>query len=149
MISIQIESLKQARKDLEELFPAHWNELAHHKESIPLDMNWEVYTHLCKTGGLLIVTARDNSQLIGYYIGIVQAGLHYKSTITCQTDMFYMKPEYRQGWTGYKMLKFARDTLTLRGVTRWIVSHKVGSDLSSVFRRLGLNPIDNYYDMIL
>jgi hypothetical protein len=43
---------------------------------------------------LVIVTLRDNLQLVGYAIGFVYQSLHHKVLCACG-DSFYVEPEYR------------------------------------------------------
>lgn len=110
------ETFDQVRGDIEPLTVAHWNEIAAHTEDYPLDIDWQKYKVLEAMGMLHIVTARtDGGVLVGYCITFVTNHLHYKSTMFGINDILYIAPEYRQGWTGVKLVSFALNKMRERG----------------------------------
>jgi len=148
-IVIGVEPLAPALKELEPTLYDHWEELAENRDCVPLDPDYERYLLLDSAGELLFVTIRKNGALIGYFIGIINKGLHYQSTIDCRMDIFYVRQEERGSSLGIKLFKAVEKELRARGVDRWYVGCKVKHDAGKLFERLGFNPIEVFYSKML
>lgn len=92
-------------KELPPLFQRHWEEIALDQELIPLDPDWDSYFHLDQRRVLRVLTARADSELVGYIFNIVGPHLHYVSTRVAHTEMFWLDPAYRRGWEPVTMFK--------------------------------------------
>lgn len=55
----------------------------------------EEYQRRADLGALLIVTLRDDSQLVGYVTGILYRSMHHKKVTCALGDNIYIEPEYR------------------------------------------------------
>lgn len=144
-----VESYKQAQPDIKNLIADHYEEIALDKDVIKLDPDWEQYECLARQGVLHICTARDDGWLVGYHVSTIRRHLHYKNSLTCFTDLFYLRPEYRAAMTGYYLLKFFRDSVKAKGVQRIYMSTKVSLNLGVLFRRLGFNEIEHCYTLVI
>lgn len=73
----------------------------------PFDPNWSAYFAREREGDLAAWTARtiDSNVLIGYILWVTFRGLHSGSTRFANADLVYLAPEWREGMTGYKLLK--------------------------------------------
>lgn len=131
------------------LFIRQWEELAHNKESIILEPDWERYFWLAQAGMLAVLTVRDDGVLVGYYFAIVQRHLHYASSVTAFTDIYWMMPECRRGWAGYRMLKAMVEFLRSIGVQRMLSMEKLTHPHAAIFRRLGFKPVETVYALML
>ena len=62
-----------------------------------------------RAGSLLIWTARTikSKTLVGYVVWITTRGLHSVETIFASANLVYLAPEWREGLTGYKLIKSA------------------------------------------
>ena len=68
---------------------------------------------------VIIATVRDDGRFVGYTILAIMPHLHYKSAgLMAMIDVYYLKPEYRKGGTGAKMIMFAEKTLWEKGVKK-------------------------------
>lgn len=105
MITAGIEDLTmEAIAEMEALFPAHYEEVSeHHLAGIPLEPQYEVYMQRAAAGGVLYVALRESGKLIGYLVSFVAPGLHYRSCLTVQGDIFFVYPD-RRGMDGGKTL---------------------------------------------
>lgn len=130
------------------LYPAHWAEIALDHAAIPLEPDYERYDALAAAGILHLVTARVQRELIGYHLSMIHGHLHYKSSLTCFTDIFYLKPEHRNGFTGYKMLKFFRDSVRTMGVQKVYMGTKLSHDIGPLLERLGFKAIERIYSQV-
>jgi len=149
MITAQIESFSECLPELMPLLPLHYEELALNKDEVPLDPQYDIYIARENMGELLFVTLRENGILIGYYIGFVAPGLHYKTCLTCTTDIFYVHPEQRGKKGGLDLFKTVENELKRRGVDRWFVGFKCHLDASGFFEILGFDRIEVYYSKMV
>ena len=145
MVTFEVESFRERLPEFEYLLPQHYEELALNKDKVPLAPQWEIYFQFEDAGQLLFVTAREAGEIIGYFIGFVKPGLHYKTCLTCQMDIFYIRKDKRGGRLGIKLFQFVEKELKRRGVQRWFVGSKLHKDASSLFTYLGFDPVETYF----
>jgi GNAT superfamily N-acetyltransferase len=145
MITCQVEPFPPFLEEVKPILPIHWEELALHKEKVPLDPQYNVYLERDAQGGVILVTAREDGKLIGYFVGFIAPGLHYQTCLTCTMDIFYVHPDHRGGGTGYHLFKSAEKELKRRGVQRLFVGSKLHKDASWLFEKLGYEEVERYY----
>lgn len=149
MITYHIESFEERLEELKILLPEHYKELALNQDKVPLDPQYNIYIERERQGGLLFVTLRDAGELVGYFIGFIAPGLHYKTCLTCTMDIFYVRKDKRKGRAGIKLFQFVMKELKRRGVQRWFVGSKMHADASSLFKYMKFEPCETYYTMWL
>lgn len=145
MITTQIETLHDCLEELKPLFPRHWEELALNKDKVPLDPQYEVYLQREDAGQVMLITMREAGQLLGYFVGFVAPGLHYKTCLTLTMDIFYVWPEARGNGGGFQLFKAVEKEAKRRGVQRMFVGSKLHKDASWLFEKLGYEPVETYY----
>ena len=145
MITCQVEPFPPFLEEVKPILPIHWEELALHKEKVPLDPQYNVYLERDAQGGVISITAREDGKLIGYFVGFIAPGLHYQTCLTCTMDIFYVHPDHRGGGTGYHLFKSAEKELKRRGVQRLFVGSKLHKDASWLFEKLGYEEVERYY----
>lgn len=98
------------------LVEAHYREIAWRQDVIPLDPDYDRYAAGDTTGAIRIYTARQDGELIGYAVFIVNPHLHYKTTLWAMNDVLYVA-EGRRGYrAGSKLLRYAEADLRANGV---------------------------------
>jgi len=153
MIKYQVESFTDCIEELKPLLVSHWQELALDQAKVPLDPMWEVYIQKDLEGAILFVTVRDQGRLIGYFVGFVGPGLHYRTCKTLQMDIFWLHPEFREdslSWVegeliSEELFKFLQSEAVKRDVQRIFVGSKLHRDASTLFERLGYVEVERYY----
>lgn len=145
MLTCHVESFIERLPELKPLLPLHWSELALNKDQVPLDPQYEIYFERERRGELLFVVMRDAGELVGYFIGFVTPGLHYKTCLTCMMDIFYVRQDHRNGSAGIRLFRFVEQELRRRGVHRWFMGSKVHADASALFERIGASKVEVYY----
>lgn len=144
------EPFSQIARELPPLFKRHWREVALNQDTIPLDPSWDTYFNLELAGVLRVLTARSQGALVGYHFLLVLPHLHYNSTLSAQTDMFWLDPAYRSGLAGYRLLRIARDQLKAWGVKRHQINEKLHRpSLGPLLARLGYAPAETSYLQVL
>lgn len=105
MITAHIEELTaEAIEELKPLFPTHYEEVSEHAlAGIPLDPQYEIYLARAAAGNVIYVALREEGKLVGYLVSFVAPGLHYRSCLTVQGDIFFVYPD-RRGLEGGKTL---------------------------------------------
>jgi GNAT superfamily N-acetyltransferase len=144
MLTFQVETWADIWRDGQEIFKIHYDELALHKDEMPMGLDNDFYTDLQNRNFLLVVTARRDGKLIGYYVGIVIAHHpHNKDAgkvATC--DMFYLLPKQRKGGAGAKLLMAAENALRENGVVKATISTKANFESGPLLDALGWEKTD-------
>lgn len=154
MITFAVESLKNCLHELKPLFEPHYEELALNKDKVPLDPNYEEYLRRDACGEALAVIARDRARIVGYFVGFVAPGLHYRTCLTLTMDIFWLHPEYRDGdsltqlesrMVAQGLFEHVEKEAKRRGVQRPFFGSKVHKDASYIFETMGMQPVEVYY----
>jgi GNAT superfamily N-acetyltransferase len=145
MITCHVENLADRLEEIKVLLPLHYKELALNQDHVPLDPQYEIYLERERAGALLFVTMRDAGVMVGYFLGFIAPGLHYKTCRTCTMDIFYVRADKRKGSAGVRLFRFVETELRRRKVQRWFMGSKIHADASALFKRIGAEPVETYY----
>lgn len=131
--------------ELPPLFTEHWRELALNQDIIPLAPDWDRYYALDIQGVLRILTVRSEGRLVGYVFVMVGPHLHYVSTPWGHSDMFWLDPSFRQGWTGVRLFKELVRGVEAMGAKVLMVPvklHFMNGRVIKLLKRLGFEPVE-------
>lgn len=146
MLTAQIESFEERLDELQRLLPLHYEELALNQDQVPLAPQYDIYIARERNGELLFVTLRELGELVGYFIGFIAPGLHYKTCLTCTMDIFFVHPSRRgHALPGVRLFRAVERELRRRGVQRWFVGSKCKADTSALFKFLNFEQVETYY----
>jgi len=145
----QQEFLDQVENDILVLIDLHYKEIALNQSKVKLNPDWDVYRSLEEQGKLKIFTARDGETLVGYFVVVVGVNMHYKDHTFACNDIIFMHKDYRKGFAGIKLIKFAKKCLTEDGVSVLTINTKVHQPFDKVLERLGFNLIERVYSSYL
>lgn len=145
MLTAQLEPWPSFIKEAQPLLPLHWEELALNKDHVPLDPLYELYDARHANGEVMVITLRDAGELVGYFIGFVAPGMHYRTCLTLTMDIFFVHPSRRDGSAGVKLFRAVEAEARRRGVQRMYVGSKCHKDASRLFERLGFDEVERYY----
>lgn len=148
-ITYQQESIASYRQEAEALLELHWEEIALNKHVIKLNPDWAAYYELEESGSLKIFTARADGKLIGYFVVICRNHLHYKDDVFAFNDVLYLHKDYRKGFTGSKLMKFAEKCLKEDGVSVLVVNTKRHKPFDILLSWLGYKHVENVYTKLL
>ena len=138
MITLQQETLYDVVDEVEPLLKLHYEELTLNKERIKLDPMWERYALLELSESLVIYTARDNEQLVGYSAFFVTQHMHYAGLTIVANDVLFLHPDHRTGRTGIRLIKFCESSLREKlGSFKLTMHAKYSNDLASILTRMG------------
>ena len=145
MITAQVEPYSKCLPELMECYDLHWEELALNKDKVPLDPQYDLYEARDDAGQLLLVTLRETGRLVGYFIGFIAPGFHYKTCLTLTMDIFWTHPDVRGGFSGVKLFRLVEKEAKRRGVHRMFYGSKFHKDASRLFEFLKMEPVEMYY----
>lgn len=144
MLKIQRGNWAEMQREAEPIFKTHYEELALHKDVMPMGCDHDFYFNLERNNFLLVVTARRDGRLIGYYVGIVIAHHPHNKDggKVSTTDMFYVLPDERKGGAGAKLLIAAENELRREGVKKATISTKLHFENGPLMDALGWEKTD-------
>lgn len=145
MLTAHVEPFPPFLEEVMPLLPRHYEELALHKDKVPLSPQYGIYLERDRRGEVFLVTMRESGRLAGYFIGFVAPGLHYATCLTLIMDIFWLAPEHRGRHGGMKLFKAVEAEAKRRGVQRMFVGSKCHLDASWLFDRLGYDRVEVYY----
>lgn len=147
-VSIQEERFSDIVAELPALFVAHDTEIHKEPEALPLDVDWLGYMMSEAQGVLHVLTVRDGKDLVGYCFLFISKSLQ-TSVTTSATDIVYLKPEYREGWTGFKIYKAAKELSRRLGAKKLYLGEHGADTYERLFSRLGAKKVETLYAVLL
>lgn len=139
------EAFAGIKRQIEPLIKSHWEEIALNKDSIKLNPDWKEYARLSDSGALRIYTAREDGDLVGYFVVIVSKSIHYKDHLFANNDIIFIDKEHRKGTAGIRLIKYAVEQLEAEGITLININTKVHQAFDVVLERQGFNLIERVY----
>ena len=127
----------------------HWAEVALDRDKIPLALNVALYDVLAGAGVMHVTTARVDGALVGYLWAMVQAHLHFSTTMTAFVDLIFLDKPYRRGRSGQRLIEAAELALTARGVVQILMGTKAEPNLGPLFKRMGYVPHETSYSKMI
>lgn len=145
MINFCVETIADVKKEMEIINATHYDEIALDKDRMKLNPDFDKYQNIENAGSLIIITARKEGKLVGYWILFILPHLHYKDVLCGHTDIYYMLPEVRQGMTGVKLLSEGEKILKKRGVKKIFAGDKKHKNLGIIFDMLKWTAVETQY----
>jgi len=145
MITYQVDSFNSIKDECFELAKDHYEEIASDKEIVKLNPWYFGFEELERVGAMKIITAKDNSKLIGYAFFIVQRSLHYYDFIVAMADLYYVTPEYRKSGVGTELLNKSEEILKELGVHQIYMRTKVYANFGPLLEKIGYEEVEIAY----
>lgn len=148
-ITVRLSNVAELRVLGEDLFWAHWEEIAKHKDAQTLDPMWGAYEGMEKAGALLCLAAFEGEKLVGYSVNMVHKHLHYAGLTVCQNDLVFVVTSHRgRGVFGRLAAETIREGRK-RGARKFTLHAKKDSDLDELLRGHGYEVEDIIYSMVI
>src|SRR5258706_43857 len=109
MLTFRLMDLESFYNQVHELSAAHFQEASSYNGELDLDMDWETYARYYNAGVLKIVSAWHGKEFVGYAFVIKVPVLLHKSVLMGMVQFIYLKPEYRKGRNGLKLIRYAEN----------------------------------------
>lgn len=116
----------------------------------PFNPDFDAYLAYERAGSCAVWTARtiDSNVLAGYIVWTTTRGLHSVDTIFANANLVYLAPEWREGLTGYKLLKSGIAAVAPRVNIIKIETNDLyeGGRMGVLLKRLGFRRVGSVYD---
>lgn len=146
MIEYREEVWKDTLPEIMKFLPDHYIEDGEANLGVPFDPRLSLYQEMANKGGILLVTARKDGKVVGYFIGFLSMSLHSKDTLMCQGDGFYVSPAERGQNIGFNMFRKVEEICRSKGVKLLFVGYRIDMDASFLFDKLGYKEVERYYE---
>lgn len=149
-ITFQREKLATLWDEIQPLWRLHWEEFAIDRDKIPLGPDKEKYLRLDAGKTFYLITIRDGDELVGYWMGFVDTGLHYETIVQGHTDIFFAHPRY--AGRPFMILRLLEEKEKLErdlGAKRVYVCEKIDHPLDAIMERLGYRLTERIYSKLL
>ena len=118
------------------LLARHMEETKLHDE-VSVNMDMGLYKALWASGQLLLLTARDKEQMVGYFIIQIAQHNRSKTTLIAQEEGLYLAPEYRKGRNGMRLVQLGIEAAKAVGAEMMFCSSLVERPIGGLLQRLG------------
>ena len=136
--------------DQTDLFKEHWDEVARNKQVMILDPDKAAYEHLESLGALFTLIAYGEDEVVGYSVNMISPHLHYKSLITCQNDIIFVKKEYRTSSpVGLRLIRATEKAAKDKGAKIMLWHAKEGSVFANLLPRIKYQVQDIAFSKVL
>jgi len=115
LISFRAEAWSEVKSEVTAHWPEHYSEVYSDDDYAP---DFDRYDAVDASGGMLIVTARRDGELIGYVVAFVNNHLHQKDTIWGFIDSYWLKREARAPRVFHRMIAAVESEMKVRGVSK-------------------------------
>lgn len=147
MYKIEEESTFEVFMECLEMGKAHYNEVESKSSKIPYNVDYELAETLIDLGLAVIVTARSEGSLVGYFVSLISKDF-FTSRREAKELGIYIAPGYRGSSLFFKLMKKTEKTLEDKGVKSIYIMFKEGHD-KGLGPRLGYEKTETVYQKIL
>lgn len=141
-IVFAVEPLEKVQEQIFPLLQMHYKEISAFQD-IPLDPDWDRYKKMEELGILVIFTAREEGELIGYNVFFVNTNGHYKGSLQANQDVVFINPKKR-GF-GKLFLNWCDEQLKTLGVQVCYHHIKAKHNFGAMLESLGYELVDLIY----
>lgn len=145
MITFQVEDWLQVYPEISHLQDAHWQEVATNRDVIKLELDHNQIGITYAAGQMHVVTGRENGHLIGYHVSFVRPHIHYASSLSAYTDVYFIQKSSRNFKVAVGLFKEVERTLAQRGVQKMFTGTKRSLNAGGLFKMLGWTHSEDLY----
>lgn len=110
---------------------------------LPFDPDFDRYVRIERSGGLMFMTVRKESQVVGCSIYFIDEEIFQRGIVSATQSLVYIDKEHRG--IGYKFIKFCDDILKERGVNSVWRQASCKFDISSIYKRMGYEFVETSF----
>lgn len=144
-VIFNVEKYDDCFEEVLPLLQDHYEEVAMYQDNIELNPDYSKYKELCDNGALHIVTARDEGELVGYFISIIVDHIHYKDHKYALNDIVFLKQHYRNQRSGVGLFQYAENALKDLGVSVITIHMKTKLPFDALCKGLGYDYAERNY----
>jgi hypothetical protein len=140
MLKFATEAWTDVEAEIAVLAEWHWREMPY-DSNIPLKIASEVYRRCHEAGELHVLTARDGTALVGYFVSSVRFHPHYGFKVAAM-DAYFLLPTYRRGSRGLAFFSAMERELSKLGCKLLLCLSRLdnGGAARAILQHLEWNP---------
>ena len=109
------------------------------------EVNWNLYKRLEQDGNILLITAIDDKQLIGFAMYVTYVHPHHPDGKLGHCMFLIVPPQHRGKGLGKALVEYAMPQLKARGCTHILHNRRMAYDVVPLFPKLGFEKIEESY----
>jgi GNAT superfamily N-acetyltransferase len=110
----------------------------------PLRPDWQQYRMLEQAGVLMIVTARDQGMLIGFFAMVIHPNINCRDQVVAFGNTLYLHPAYR-GTIGIRLIKLAEQEAQARGAQCFMIASQAAKPINALLERRGYKATETIF----
>lgn len=120
-----------------DIFAEHWDEIALNKQVMVLKPDSERYRFMEAAGGMFILAAYADGELVGYSFNFVMNHLHYADLCVASNDLLFVAKAHRKSRLGLQLIRATEEAAKERGARLMLWHAKPDTALVELMPRLG------------
>lgn len=137
MVEIRESTVDEMLAHAGQLFAEHWDEIALNKQVMVLKPDEARYRSMEASGGMLILAAFVDGELVGYSVNFVIHHLHYADLCVCSNDLLFIAQSHREGGLGIRLMRRTEEVARARGARLVLWHAKPNTPLATMLPRMG------------
>lgn len=142
-IELREERWSEVESEIGPLLAAHSRELAGGE----INLDWRLLTFAQES--LVVVTARESGELIGYCIWMIGPDIARAGGLVAELKPWYIRVDKRGGSAGIRLFKRSLEILRARNVERCYPHHWGDARLGKFFESIGARPREWVFELEL
>lgn len=138
-----VERIEAIKNELHVLHAMHWAETERHQTE-EMNPDYDGFISRERAGQLIQFTVRDLGKLVGHVRMYVYKSMHTQQ-LEAKEDVFYLKPEARQGFKAIRLWQYVESCLKQIGVTAITTDSKLVNRVGKLNEYLGYKHVGNIF----
>lgn len=139
------ERLADIRPEIEALTPQQWAEMAVGFEAFVMRPMWELYEEIERKDKLVLVTARREGVLTGYFGFMLHPFPSARATTAATSTPYYAIKGKWRGLVLRRMVRTAIKAAQERGAQMITIRNHVWAPAEPILKSLGFRPVETWY----
>lgn len=128
--------------ELGDLFEQHWDEVYNGDNPFPPKPDYEMYQQIQDVGMTFGLFAYYGDVIVGYSVNHIMPNLHSRGFFTCNNDVLYVDPLFRDSPLGLKLMKQTEKKGKEKGASLMVWNAPFNTNLVKILPRLGYKPLE-------
>ena len=147
-IEFRVERMVDVLEEIKALHANHWGETEGYRDAVGFEPDYTQYVALDRAGSFLLVTARAEAKMVGYFMFVLYTSRHSSKYVAAE-DAFYLDPDHRIGFALVTMLRFSEACLKRLDVKQITLAEKLTHRIGPVLKRAGFDYCGNFWTKVL
>jgi len=130
---------------LQDLFAQHYDEVYEGRNPFPPAPDFDMYAKMESIDMAFGLFAYYEEIIVGYSVNFLAPNMHSKGFITCNNDVLFVDPLFRDTPLGLRLLKETEKHAKSKGASLMVWNTPLNTSLVKILPRLGYNKIEEVH----